>query len=402
MQQAVARGLQLVADLRHVVLAGHGHQLQRIVPAAEPLGQRQARVRRHAVVEAIAGGPVFPVHPGQRALQREDPEPGLRQARLAGQVEAVQPRVLVHVLQHREGIAHRHAARGIGVGVPLDRVDVVGDRGHVGRGLQFPAAVGGVQVEGHRCSERALRRQRQVADVAIAVADEVVHDRGHGPGRPREDFVQPGRTHLAGEAVGDVHAIRDRLAQDRGGIPVAIRACPVRRVEQRRIAHLPGTHHVARGVVALHRAGIHPHALVAHAELRGPARVEVVFPLGVGRAAVALAVADVPERARPHHAARRRPPVVEPIGALLQSQSQAILPLQRDVCIQHEGSGVARGQHRHAGRAGRPDRRARGRLSAGRIVAARCRAVPEPLVRAEIHRVVQGLAIRPCLQLSPA
>ena len=190
------------------------------------------------------------------------------------------------------------------------------------------------------------------------------------------------------------------VSDDGTDVEVAIAARAIRRIESGHVAHDVGAHHV-HAAVALNRARVHGDALVAGTDFRRPACVEVMFPLGIQRAAITPAVADVPEDVRRHHhAARRQPPVVQTVAAMQGTKTQAVITGQLDVGIQGQGRGVAVGIHRHAGGAhqalfaGNP-------IVVGRIAALRRRTVEVTLVVAEIHVVLQVFAIGARLQATP-
>ena len=118
----------------------------------------------------------------------------------------------------------------------------------------------------------------------------------------------------------------------------------------------------------------------------GPALAEAAFPLAIDRAAVALAIVDVDEGARPHAAARGRPVVLQTVGVQLAADAQQVLAAQREFRCQLAAVVDAVAQHRHAGGAGVGDRAAGPALAhaAGHV---RGHAVPEAFVRTEVHRM---------------
>ena len=124
-----------------------------------------------------------------------------RQPAVGGQVDAVERRSLVHVAQHREVVDHGHGTRHVAGRVPLHGIDVVVDARVVGRDDDAPAlVVGRVPVGGDARSACDLRLQLDVAEVAVAVANEVVHERRHLPGRPGVALVEVRRPGLLRQA----------------------------------------------------------------------------------------------------------------------------------------------------------------------------------------------------------
>ncbi len=148
------------------------------------MGQGQAPVERHDVVEVLAGVTVLAVGVVDQALQAPVAPVVPAQRHLHGQVDAVQTGRLVRVLEYVELVGRpTRTPHGI---------DVVANPSVVGRGLELPLTSRRVPVEGHRDRVCLLRLEIDISDVAIAVTDEVVHDRCHGPGRPGVALVQVG------------------------------------------------------------------------------------------------------------------------------------------------------------------------------------------------------------------
>jgi hypothetical protein len=169
-----------------------------------------------------------------------------------------------------------------------------------------------------------FRLEVGVADIAVAVADEVVHQRRHLPGRPGIGLVQAGRTYLAGQAELDVQAGVGGIAGERGEIPVVVAARTVAGVEGVGVAEMVAAA-VGGRVVAADVAGIHADAFVADAEQGRPLRVRMALPFAEQGRAVAFAVIDVDEGARPHAAAGSGPPVVEAIALELAADAQQVV-----------------------------------------------------------------------------
>ena len=190
-----------------------------------------------------------------------------------------------------------------------------------------------------------LGPQVGVADVAVAVADEVVHQRGHRLGGPGKALVQAGRAGLARQAGLQAERGRRHMAQQRAGIPVAVAARPLQRVEGRGLIAPQCAQAV---VVALHRAGVAEDTVGAQADLADPAAAVAPFPFGKGTAAQAAAEVDVPEGVRAHHATHRRPPVVEHVGVAFQAQAQQAARVEIHLGLQRCATGGRFGQHGHA------------------------------------------------------
>src|SRR3569623_60028 len=373
-EQAVTAGFHFVPDIRDAVFGRDKLRLDRVAQASPFLRQGQLRVQRHDVVQVVTRIPVFAAGDIHDAAYDEITIRGRAGGEeMAGKVDANQPGRLVDVLEHVElsvGAAGAAAAC----------VDVVPDMRVVGRDAHAPGFLPGIVPVGGKAQRvRHLRLEVEVADIAVAVADEVVHDRRHGPGGPGVAFVQIGRAGLLREArlVG-LRGIRG-ITRQRGQIPVAVGPAVILAVEAGAIDELVAHAHAA-GAVARGIARIHPARLVTQSQQAGPLRREARLPFAEEGVAVAPAVVDVPEGARRHAARpRRRPPVVQAIGLVFTSDPH----------------GVA---------FGKPDIRAdgyAGGLPVGVYWYARGGAVHELLGVAEVHFVPGLLVIDARLQNAP-
>jgi len=350
-------------------------------------------VERHDVVQAVVGVAVLALGVAQLPGQAEGAGGGVGDRHLARQIDAIQPRCLVGVAQDHELILERHGGGRIGHVVPLFGVDVVVHARVVGRGLELPGFIRRVPVQRGRERMGGFVLQIRIAEVAVAITDEVVHLLRHHAGRPGIALVQIGRAGLHRVAELDAAGVVRGIARDRRHVPVVVGLAAIARVEGAGVVH----HHV----VTLHLAGVGRHPLVARADQGHPPRIEVALPLAEHAGPIALAVVDVLEGVGCHAAyggglplviehagqagGRRRPPVVETVALIFAAQAQHVGLGQ--IQARHElGAGVvAAGIHRHA----------------GGDHAGRC-AVDVLLVVTEVHVVIDLLVIGAGLQLAPA
>ena len=175
----------------------------------------------------------------------------------------------------------RHLVHGAAVHVrrtAAPGVDEALDRGVIRSDGHPPPLPGGVvQVGRHADRVRHLRFQVEVADVAVAVADEVVHDHRHAARRPGVALVEVGRPGLSSPA-GDVGLPGiGREPNESGRVPVVVRPAPVGGVELGRLGEVLG-HHVGV-VVALHRPGVRADRVATQPQLGRPLPVPARLPL---------------------------------------------------------------------------------------------------------------------------
>ncbi len=400
-EQTVAAGRDFIAHGGNLRLGLDQHPFQRVVPSAQLLRETEPGVERHDGVEVVSRAGVFPAGVVHHALQPQPAERAVAQRHLAREIQPVQPRGLVDIFEDDELVFQRRGLRRVGHCVPLHRVDVIADMGVERLRGERPSAVGAVQIEAGRQGGGFFWLEIGVADVAVAVADEVVHHRGHRPGAPGIALVEAGRAGGVAQAHREILRGSKRPARQQRGIDMGVGARAVDGVERRGVAQLV-VHHRAHAIavgIAVHRPGIGAHALHPQPRQGLPFRAELLLPFAPHADAVALAVVDVEEGAGPHHPARRRPVVVEVIALQLDSGAQHVLRRQIDACLQLHPGGAALAIHRHAGGAG-------GRQRAAGIAAHAAlhglAAVPEAFVCAEVHEVIDGFMVGARIERAPA
>ena len=204
---------------------------------------------------------------------------------MSGHVDAIEQRGLIDVLEEHEGIGRRRVRLAALSEVAAPRVDEVVNPRHVAGRFHAPDARAGVmQVDRAAEGVGHLRLQIDVADVAIAVADEIVHQRRHRIRRPHVALVEIRRPRLPGESRLETdHCVR-RVSKRRRQIQVEVGPLAISRVEGRCIGR-PDLHGV---VVALHGSRIGSHEITANPEQAGPLGAPARLPFAVDAEAILL------------------------------------------------------------------------------------------------------------------
>ena len=353
MQQAIAGRADLVAHGRAPRLGAHAFPLQRAAPFAlthgAPMLQPHPQIGRHGVVEATAGIQVLAMQPGQLAAQREAASMRtLGQQPVTGHVGTQQACILVHVAQQHELVVGRGVAAAALAGRAALGIHVVRDAGQVRAHRQPPALLilGMMPVAADTQRVSHFRLQVRIAQVAVAIAQEVVHARSHGVGGPWIALVQAGRTGLAGHAHLVAMTLGRFIAGQRAEVPVTVMPPAADRIEGRRIIR-PG----GQAVVASHRTGVGTYLRVPQPDDAAPACIPAALPFGIGAQPVATPVVDVPEVVRRHATAGpdRRPPVIQLVVQGLQPQTHGVPFVQHPAGLGRGAIGTGTGAHGHAG-----------------------------------------------------
>ena len=178
------------------------------------LGQRQGHVERHDVVKAVIRIQVLALGIVQEALEAEPAKVILEEGHLARDIDAVELRLLIGILQDIEGVGNPDRR--------LDGIHVIGDIGVIGRRLNFPVTLRGMPVEGRREGIGLFRFQIDVADIAVTIAHRVVHARGHGPGGPGVALIKIGGAHQVGKAEFQVLGLVQPITGQGGQVDIVV------------------------------------------------------------------------------------------------------------------------------------------------------------------------------------
>ena len=289
------------------------------------------------------------MQPGQLAAQRQTA--GMRtlgQQPVAGHVGAQQARILVHVAQQHELVVGRGVSAAALAGRAALGIHVVRDAGQVRAHRQPPALLilGMMPVAADTQRVGHFRLQVRIAQVAVAVTQEVVHTCGHGVGGPWIALVQAGRTGLASHAHFVAMTLGRFIAGQRAEVPVTVMPPATDGIEGRRIVR-PG----GQAVIAPHRTGVGTHLRVPQPDDAAPASIPAALPFGIGAQPVATPVVDVPEVVRRHPTAGpdRRPPVVQLVVQGLQPQAHGVPFVQHPAGLGRGTIGTGTDAHGHAG-----------------------------------------------------
>jgi hypothetical protein len=158
-----------------------------------------------------------------------------------------------------------------------------------------------MQVQGGGNRVRLFRLEIDIAEVANAVTDQVVHDGSHRPGIA---LAEVGRAHLARHAEFEVAIGVRRAAGERCQLPVVVGTFAVLGVARGGILLLVVHHHshaIRVLVVAPNIASVRLDPFIARTEQGQPLRVDARLLLAEQPEAVARAIVDVVEGAGPHH-----------------------------------------------------------------------------------------------------